>query len=87
MLQAIISYTGDFLMEGGELMTKRLYRNRTDRKLWGVAGGLARYFGIDPTLVRVLFVVSLFIGSLGFWTYIIMTIIVPVEPQVVDVKQ
>ncbi len=61
-------------------MNKKLYRTRKDRKLWGVAGGLAKYFNIDPTIVRVLFVLSIFLGSLGFWTYIIMTIIVPVEP-------
>lgn len=61
-------------------MDKRLYRSRTDRKLWGVCGGLARYFNIDPTLVRILFVASLFVGTLGFWVYIIMAIIVPLEP-------
>ncbi len=61
-------------------MEKRLFRSRTDRKLWGVCGGLAKYFNIDPTLVRILFVASLFVGTLGFWVYIIMTIIVPVEP-------
>jgi phage shock protein C len=62
-------------------MDKKLYRNRKDRMLWGVAGGLAKYFKIDPTVVRILFVVSLFLGTLGFWTYIIMTIIVPLEPN------
>jgi phage shock protein C len=60
-------------------MAKKLYRSRTDRKLWGVCGGLAKYFDVDPTLVRVLFVASIILGSLGFWVYIIMTIIVPVE--------
>jgi phage shock protein C len=62
------------------VMNKKLYRTRKDRKLWGVAGGLAKFFSLDPTIVRVLFVVSIFLGSLGFWTYIVMTIIVPVEP-------
>ncbi len=61
-------------------MEKRLFRSRTDRKIWGVCGGLAKYFNIDPTLVRILFVASLFVGTLGFWVYIIMAIIVPVEP-------
>jgi phage shock protein C len=59
---------------------KRLYRSRKNRVIWGVASGLAKYFNIDPTLVRVLFVISLLLGSLGFWVYIIMAIIVPVEP-------
>ncbi|MDD5701889.1 MAG: PspC domain-containing protein [Dehalococcoidales bacterium] len=61
-------------------MTKRFYRSRTDRMIWGVCGGLAKYFNIDTTIVRVAFVVSLFFGTLGFWIYIIMAIIVPVEP-------
>ena len=62
-------------------MPKKLYRSRTDRKLWGVCGGLAKYFDIDPTIVRIIAIASLFAGSLGFWVYIIMTIIVPVEPS------
>jgi phage shock protein PspC (stress-responsive transcriptional regulator) len=61
-------------------MVKKLYRSRTDRKIWGVCGGLAKYFNIDPTLVRVIAIVSLFVGSLGFWAYIVMTIVVPLEP-------
>jgi phage shock protein PspC (stress-responsive transcriptional regulator) len=61
-------------------MEKKLYRSRTDRKLWGVCGGLAKYFNVDPTIVRVVAIISLFVGSLGFWAYIVMLIIVPVEP-------
>ena len=60
-------------------MANRLYRSRTDRKIWGVCGGLAKYFGMDPTIVRVIFVASLLCGTLGLWVYIIMAIIVPVE--------
>jgi phage shock protein PspC (stress-responsive transcriptional regulator) len=60
-------------------VTKKLYRSRTDRKIWGVCGGLARYFDVDPTIVRVIAVATLFVGSLGFWTYIIMALIVPLE--------
>jgi phage shock protein PspC (stress-responsive transcriptional regulator) len=60
-------------------MTKKLYRSRTNRKLWGVCGGLANYFNLDPTIIRVIAVASLFVCSLGFWTYIIMALVVPVE--------
>jgi len=60
-------------------MANKLYRSRTDRKIWGVCGGLAKYFDIDPTIVRVIFVASLLCGTLGLWVYIIMAIIVPVE--------
>jgi phage shock protein PspC (stress-responsive transcriptional regulator) len=61
-------------------MTNKLYRSRDDRKIWGVCGGLAKYLNIDPTIIRVIAVASLFVGSLGFWIYIIMAIVVPVEP-------
>ena len=60
-------------------MPKKFYRSKTDRKIWGVCGGLAKYFNVDPTIVRVIAVASLFVGSLGFWFYIIITIVVPVE--------
>lgn len=46
----------------------------------GVCGGLAKYFDIDPTIVRVLFVVSIFLGGGGIIAYIILWIVVPEEP-------
>ena len=60
--------------------SKKLYRSRKDKMIGGVAGGLAEYFDIDPTLVRILFIVTLFIGGGGFLAYIIMWIVVPEEP-------
>ncbi|MBE9482934.1 MAG: PspC domain-containing protein [Chloroflexi bacterium] len=62
-------------------MARKLYRSRTDRKIWGVCGGLAKYFDMDPTIVRVVFVASLLCGTLGLWVYIIMAIIVPQESE------
>ena len=62
-------------------MPKKLYRSRSDRKIWGVCGGLAKYFNIDSTIVRVVTIVSLFVGTLGFWIYIVMAIVVPLEPS------
>ena len=59
---------------------KRLYRSKTDRVIWGVCGGLAKYFGIDPVIPRVIAVVSLFCGFAGGLAYIILRIVVPVEP-------
>jgi phage shock protein PspC (stress-responsive transcriptional regulator) len=61
-------------------MAKKFYRSRTDRKIWGVCGGLAAYFNVDPTLVRVLAVASLFVGTLGLWIYLILALVTPVEP-------
>ncbi len=62
-------------------MARKLYRSRTDRKIWGVCGGLAKYFDMDPTIVRIIFVASLLCGTLGLWVYIIMAIIVPQESE------
>ena len=61
-------------------MERRFYRSRSDRVLFGVCGGVARYFNIDPVIVRIIAVASLFAGSLGFWVYIIMALVVPSEP-------
>jgi phage shock protein C len=60
--------------------TRKLYRSRTDRKLAGVCGGLARYLNMDPTLIRVLFIVLAVLGGSGLVIYLAMWIIVPNEP-------
>ncbi|MEK7354685.1 MAG: PspC domain-containing protein [Chloroflexota bacterium] len=61
-------------------MEKRLYRSRTDRMIWGVCGGIADYFGIDPTIVRVLAVLlTLASGGAGFVIYVVMAVVVPLE--------
>ena len=49
----------------------------------GVSAGLAKYFNIDPTIVRVLFVVSIFIGGGGILAYIILWIVVPEDPIII----
>jgi phage shock protein C len=60
---------------------KRLYRSRSDRWLAGICGGLGHYFGLDPTLIRVLFVLfGLVIGG-GIIAYILLWIIIPLEPE------
>ncbi|MBC7708096.1 PspC domain-containing protein [Polaromonas sp.] len=62
-------------------MTKKLYRSTTDRKIAGVCGGLAEYFGIDATIVRILFFILLLPGGLpGFIPYVILWAIVPKAP-------
>ena len=62
-------------------MNRRLFRCRHDRLLAGVASGVAGYFDIDPTIVRVAWVISVFFGGLGLILYVLMAIIVPVEPE------
>jgi phage shock protein C len=60
-------------------MSNRLYRSRTDRFIGGVCGGVGRYLGIDPTIVRLIFLVLLFTQGIGFILYIILWILLPVE--------
>ena len=60
-------------------MEKRLYRSRSDRMLWGVCGGLAKYFDMDPTIVRVIAVLLVFANGLGILAYIILAIVVLLE--------
>ena len=62
-------------------MNRRLYRCRHDRLIAGVASGVAERFDVDPTIVRVLWVVSFFFGGLGLLLYILMAIVVPLEPE------
>jgi phage shock protein C len=56
---------------------RKLYRSQTDRKVAGVCGGLAEYFNVDPTLIRVLFVVLAVCGGAGLVLYLAMWILVP----------
>ena len=60
---------------------RSLYRCRHDRKLAGVASGLAEFFDLDVSLVRILWILSIFIGGMGILLYIVMAIIVPMEPE------
>ncbi len=53
-------------------MEKKFYRSSTDCKIAGVCGGLAEYFGIDPMLVRVVFLAALIFGAFGFWAYMLL---------------
>lgn len=58
----------------------RLYRSRTDKKLFGVCGGLARYFDIDSTLVRLAVVLLIVFTGIPLLLYFLMALIMPKEP-------
>jgi phage shock protein C len=58
-------------------MGRRLTKSKTERKIFGVCGGLGEYFGIDPTLVRLAFVVLALFNGIGLVIYIILAIIMP----------
>ena len=63
---------------------KKLYRSKTNKKIAGVCGGLAEFFNIDPTIVRVIFVVLLLPGGFpGFVPYVILWIVVPFKTNAV----
>ena len=56
---------------------KKLTRSTSDRRIAGVCGGLAEYLNIDPTVVRIIFLLALICGTLGFWAYLIVWICAP----------
>lgn len=58
---------------------RRLVRPRDDRMLAGVCAGIARYFTLDPTLVRVLWVLMVCLGGSGLLAYLICWIVIPEE--------
>lgn len=59
---------------------KKLYRSRRDRMVAGVCGGLADYFQVDSTIIRLLFILFILLGGSGVLAYLIMWLVVPVEP-------
>jgi phage shock protein PspC (stress-responsive transcriptional regulator) len=62
--------------------SKKLYRSRTDRKVAGVCAGLAEYIGIDPTLMRVIFVLATLAGGPGLLVYIVLAMVMPEQDKV-----
>ncbi|WP_077328042.1 PspC domain-containing protein [Virgibacillus siamensis] len=63
-------------------MSKRLYRSESNRMLAGVCSGIAEYFNIDATIVRLLFAVSVLFGAFGVFVYIVCIFVVPNEREV-----
>ena len=61
---------------------RRLTRSTTDRRIAGVCGGIAKYLNIDPTVVRILFLIALLFGSLGFWAYLIVWLAAPEDNRI-----
>lgn len=60
-------------------MEKKLYKSSTDKKLWGVCGGFAEYFGLDSTLVRIGYVAMILFAGFGVLFYIICALVMPDE--------
>ncbi|HEY2458493.1 MAG TPA: PspC domain-containing protein [Candidatus Acidoferrum sp.] len=59
---------------------KRLMRSSTDKKIGGVCAGLADYFDLDPTIVRVVWLLAIFFAGTGLLVYVILWIVLPIAP-------
>lgn len=62
-------------------MERKLYRSKTDKKLLGVCGGIAEYFEIDSTVVRLILVLAVLFAGVGLLAYLIAALIMPVKPD------
>jgi phage shock protein PspC (stress-responsive transcriptional regulator) len=61
---------------------KKLYRSSTDKMVAGVCGGLGKYLGLDPTLLRLMFALLVVFGvGSGVLVYLILMIVIPLEPE------
>lgn len=62
-------------------MERRLYLSESDKKIGGVCGGLAKYFNIDSTIVRVLWIIAFFAWGVGLLAYLISWAVIPRSPS------
>ncbi len=61
-------------------MNKKLYRSNRNSQIAGVCGGLGEYFGIDPTIIRLVVVITFFTCGVGILPYIVASLVIPREP-------
>lgn len=62
-------------------MEKKLYRSFTDRRLAGVCGGIGEYFNIDPTVIRLAWVLFSLMGGSGLLAYVLAALLIPENPD------
>ena len=67
-------------------MKKRIYRDKSNSMLAGVCSGIAKYFDLDPTVIRLIWVVITLAGGSGLIAYIICALIIPEEPEYNEVN-
>ena len=65
-------------------MEKKLYRSRNDRKIAGVCSGLAKYLGIDVTVIRLIWALVVLCGGAGLLAYLICALIIPEDPTYIE---
>lgn len=63
---------------------KKLYKSNYDRKICGVCGGIAEYLDVDPTLIRLIWIIVTFMGGSGVLAYLIAALIMSEDPGVYD---
>lgn len=69
-------------------MERKLYRSRTDRKLFGVIGGFAKYLNVDATILRIIYVLlSIFVIGCPVIIYLIVALVMPEEPENTEYQQ
>lgn len=61
-------------------MEKKLYRSRTDKKLCGVCGGLAKYLNVDATVIRLIVILAVIFAGVGVLAYLVAALVIPEEP-------
>jgi phage shock protein C len=66
-------------MSGPAIESRRLKRSSRDKKIGGVCGGFGEYFNVDPTLVRVLWILTCLLGGTGLLLYLILWIVIPLD--------
>ena len=69
-------------IKGGIKMQKRLYKIEEGKKLCGVCGGIAEYFNIDPTVVRLLWIFLVLCAGTGILAYFVAAIIMPYKNEI-----
>ncbi|HIQ68313.1 MAG TPA: PspC domain-containing protein [Candidatus Faecousia excrementigallinarum] len=62
-------------------MSKKLYRSQTNRKIAGVCGGIGEYVNLDPTVIRLIWVLLVFCAGTGLLAYLIAALIIPENPN------
>ena len=78
LIAYIICWIGIPAKDGSEhLLNKRFYRDKDDKVIGGIAMGIANYFGVDVSIIRILFLISIFFGGIGLIVYFILWFITP----------
>ena len=80
-LETINNSTKQCKKEGCVMTTRKLYKSR-DKKVCGVCGGIAEYFGIDPTIVRLIYALLVFCAGVSILPYIVAAILMEDEPMI-----